>query len=129
MMLFSNGSISNLKWYEINIPLSGDRQYLFDEIQIPQNTIDGYAWYTFVIPDQYLGGGRMTEIENSTYSIEHNGGGNTISLNNTLYDFGSVYYNGGIFQSDSYRFYSTWPGQALRLNNSTDLYFRGKTIS
>lgn len=128
MMLFSNDSVSGLEWYEVDIPLSGDRQYLFDEIQVPQGTIDGYAWYTLVIPDQYLGGGRMTEIESSTSSIDLNGG-NTISLNNTLYDFGSVYYNGQIFQNDNYRFYSTWPGQALRLNNSTDLYFRGKTIS
>jgi len=131
MLLYSNNIVDGLMWYELNIPLTGDRQYLFDEIRIPAGTVNEYAWYTFVIPDEYIGGGinRLTQIEfsrNGTYSSEEG----EVTLESTLYNFGSVYYNGIEFENKNYRFYSTWANQALRLNNtSTDLYFRGKKIN
>jgi hypothetical protein len=123
MRLFGENLVPGLEWYPIFIPSSGDRQNLFDEIKINAGTINEKAWYTFVIPDESMDGYILTQIEKGTTSSF----GTTIHLESTLYNFGSVYYNGLTFANKNYRFYSTWFDQALRLDNtSEDLYFRGK---
>jgi hypothetical protein len=123
MGLFAEDLVDGLMWLPITIPSTGDRQYLFDEVIIPAGTITENAWYTFVIPDESMGGNILTQIEKGTSSSY----GTTIYLESSIYNFGTVYYNGVTFQNKNYRFYSTWFDQALRLNNSTeDLYFRGK---
>jgi hypothetical protein len=127
--LFSDNEIDGLRYYELDIPLSGERSFLFDEVKVPLNVVDGFAWYTFIIPDEYLDNGRMTKIEFSKTGFENDSDIAEINLNSNLYDYGVVNYEGDVFENNQYRIYTTWFNQSLKLNNSTDLYFRGKKIN
>jgi hypothetical protein len=123
MQLFAEDLVGGLQWYPISIPSTGDRAYLFDEISLPAGTVPEKAWYTFVIPDESMGGNILTQIEKGTTSSY----GTTIHLESSLYNFGTVNYTGPLFANKNYRFYSTWSDQALRLDNTSEaLYFRGK---
>jgi len=129
MMLYSGNLVDGLLWYELNIPLTGPRQGLFDEIGIPMGTINEFAWFTFVIPPEFMGGANnnLTVIEKGSQP-----GGTDVNIvtESSIYNFGSVYYNGPTFINKNYKFYTTWPDQGLRLDNSsTDLFFRGKKIN
>lgn len=122
MRLFGDDLVPGLLWFPLTIPSTGDKQYLFNEIIIPSGTIPEKAWYTFVIPDESMGGFILTKIEKGTSSSY----GTNIYLESSLYNFGSIYYNGLTFANKNYRFYSTWFDQALRLDNTNEaLYFRG----
>lgn len=127
--LFSDNEISGLRYYELSIPLSGERSFLFDELRVPLGTVEGFAWYTFIIADEYLDNGRLTKIEFSKTGFEDMEDVTEISLNSNLYDYGVVNYEGNVFENNQYRIYTTWINQSLKLNNSTDLYFRGKKIN
>ena len=129
MMLYSGNLVDGLLWYELNIPLTGPRQGLFYEIGIPMGTVNEFAWYTFVIPTEFMGGpnNNLTIIEKGS---QPNGTDVSIVTESAVYNYGSVYYNGPTFLNKNYKFYTTWPDQALRLDNSsTDLFFRGKKIN
>lgn len=127
MELFAGGSVDGLLWYEIQIPQWGPNLFLFEEIIIPQNTISENAWYTFFIPQESLGDpeNRLLEISYGTSPTSNT----DFDLENTLYDFGPVYYDGDTFIEGNYRIYSTWPDQAMRANNSeNDIYFAGANV-
>ena len=103
MMLYSGNLVDGLLWYELNIPLTGPRQGLFDEIGIPMGTINEFAWFTFVIPPEFMGGANnnLTVIEKGSQP-----GGTDVNIvtESSIYNFGSVYYNGPTFINKNYKF-------------------------
>jgi hypothetical protein len=123
MQLYSSNLVPGLLWYELDIPLTGPRQGLFDEIGIPAGTVNGFAWYTFVIPPEFMQGQNLSKV---TKASVPNGSDDTLDMESTVYNFGSVYYNGPTFLNKYYKFYTTWLDQGLRYDNSSsDLFFRG----
>jgi hypothetical protein len=112
--------------YELNVPQTGGRQYLFDEIEINNGTINESAWYIVAIPQILLGNttNRMTEIEYGT----SNSYGTTYNTNSTLYEW-SIDYSGSKFANTTYRLYSTWGDPGMQINNtSNDIFFRGGAV-
>jgi len=129
MMLYADNLVDGLLWYELNIPLTGPTAGLFDEIGIPAGTINEFAWFTFVIPPQLMGSSNsnLTIVELGNQPGNYN---TSLVTDSSVYNFGSAYYNGATFINNNYKFYTTWPDQGLRLNNSsTDLFFKGKKIN
>jgi len=128
MEMFATSAVTLPDYYTINIPQSGGRAYLFDEIEIPAGTVSEQAWYTFFIPQDSLSGStsRMTQIEFGTTDTY----GTTINMESTVYDFGLISYSGSVFDNTDYRVYTTWTDTPLRKDNtSNDFFFRGGTVT
>jgi len=108
-------------------------QYNFTTIEIPSGTIIGDAYYTFLIPDESIGGigsgNRQTVIE-----VSFGNGPNTFgteATSATLYNYGTIVNPGGQFANGTYRLYSTNSiGSGLFYDNtSTTIYFKGGIVT
>jgi hypothetical protein len=112
--------------YTTNIPQD---DYLFDEITINSGTVSETAWYTFLIPDESIGG---SGTSNRAVGIELKIGGGSFSektMVSTWYQY-TVSNPGGSFQPGTYRLYSTYSDYAFKLDNSSISYtFRGSDIT
>lgn len=112
--------------YTTNIPQD---DYLFDEITIDAGTVSETAWYTFLIPDESIGG---SGTSNRAVGIELKEGGGSFSektMVSTWYQY-TVSNPGGSFQPGTYRLYSTYSDYAFKLDNSSISYtFRGSDIT
>jgi len=120
------GSGSLPQIYTTNIPQD---DFLFDEITINSGTVSEVAWYTFLIPDESIGGASTT---NRAVGIELKAGGGSFSEKTTVstwYQY-TVTNPGGSFQPGTYRLYSTYTDYAFKLDNSSISYtFRGSDIT
>ncbi len=127
MKMYSTSGVTGLpQIYEADIPQSGGRQYLFDEIEVPNGTVNESAWYIVAIPQDAIGSetNRMTQIEYGTT----NSFGTTLNLSSDLYQYG-VNYVGAVFENVKYRLYSTWNDTGMQINNtSSDVFLRGGTV-
>ena len=127
MKMYSTSGVTGLpQIYEADIPQSGGRQYLFDEIEVPNGTVNESAWYIVAIPQDAIGSetNRMTQIEYGTT----NSFGTTLNLSSDLYQYG-VNYVGAVFENVEYRLYSTWNDTGMQINNtSSDVFLRGGTV-
>ena len=109
-------------------------QYNFTTVQIPAGLVNGDAYYTWLIPDDSIGGTssgrRQTKID-----VSYGQGPNTFSVENmdgTLYNtYGAVVNPGGSFISGSYRMYTTNTiGSGFYYDNTgTIIYFKGNTVA
>jgi len=129
MECFATSGVTGLYYDFADIPQTGDRQYLFDQIVVPQNTVPySSAWYTFFIPQDSIGSStnRLTQIEQGTSSSY----GTTYTTEPNVYNYGLVTYTGSVFENTTYRVYTTWGDPGLNLDNTiNNLYFRGGGIS
>jgi hypothetical protein len=127
MEMYATSGVTGLPpVYTSNIPQDGS--YNFEEIIVPDGTVSGDAWYTFLIPQESIGNStnRVTEILQDTSTAY----GNTISPSVSFYDLGLVNYTGSVFANTEYRLYTTYPASGLKLNNSLNtLYFKGGSVS
>jgi hypothetical protein len=106
-------------------------QYNFTTTEVPGGTVLGNAWYTWLIPDDSIGG---TSSGNRQLSIDYsNGNGpNTFTIvNMTSVIYGlSVTNPGGSFANGTYRMYTTYAIQNFKLDNTINtIYFKGNTIA
>jgi hypothetical protein len=106
-------------------------QYNFLTTEILAGTVTENAWYTWVIPDESIGGissgNRQTVID-----LSFGTGPTTFSSKNTsssVYTF-TVTNPGGAFAVGTYRLYTTFNDPSFNLNNSlTTIYFKGNTVA
>ena len=126
MEMFATSGVTGLPdVYTSTIPQDGD--YLFNEITVPSGTISGNAWYTFLIPQDSIGGvnERVKQILKGTTSPP----GDTVNTTDTYYDI-EVNYTGPVFANTTYRLYTSYSSQDLRLDNtSSNYYFAGGDVS
>jgi len=90
--------------------------------EIPTNTVNSNAWYTWLIPT----GSTQGEIQTEIYLNSIGNPNQQLSINTepTIYSY-VVYFGGGVIPADTYRVYTTFPNQLFELNNNNNIYFRG----
>ena len=102
-------------------------KYNFTTTEIPAGTVDGYAWYSWLIPDDSIGNNRQVAIDVS-YGSDASSFSTKITTSN-WYSY-SVTNPGGLFEPGTYRLYVTYTDQSFRLDNTlTNIYFKGGTVS
>ena len=110
-------------------------QYNFTTIEVPSGTVPGNAYYSFLIPDDSIGGissgDRQTLIDVSNGLGPNSFASPPSSMSETVYEYGTVVNPGGPFANGTYRLYTTNTiGSGLYFNNSsTTLYFKGNSVT
>lgn len=100
--------------------------YNFSTHEVPLNTVETDAWYTWIIPT----GATNNQIQQKIcYSI--NGNPNlmtTLFMESTIYT-NTFNYTGSTIPTGVYRVYTTFADLAFYINNSSSIiYFKGDTI-
>jgi hypothetical protein len=98
----------------------------FTTHEIPSNTINDTAWFTWIIPDLGINGQKQTEI-GFNYSNSPNSLTNAM-MNSTIYGM-TLNYTGTIIPAGTYRVYTTKPSTIFRTNNLNNIYFKGTQIT
>lgn len=103
--------------------------YKFETTEIRSGTVNGNAWYTWLIPDDSIGGtssgNRQLEIEVSFGQGANNLSAKVMEVSYT----GFTVVNPTGFLNGTYRIYTTNPSQEFRLDNtSTAIYFKGGLV-
>ena len=108
---------------------NGIVQYNFLTTRVPRNTASN-AWYIWLIPQSQIGGSsnRQRNIEYNVNSVPS--GFISQPMTSTVYEI-AANYTGSNWVNDTYRMYTTHPGQAFSItnNNTDDIFFRGGLIS
>jgi hypothetical protein len=121
-----SGSVPSI--VSVDIPQSGDRQYLFDEVIVSSGTISESAWYTFFIPDESIGGNGTSNRITAIDVKQGSGSFESKSTTSTWYGYSAVNPDAE-YSNGRYRMYTTYVDTSLRLNNSsTELRFRGGSV-
>ncbi len=100
--------------------------YNFETLEIPQNTISGNAWYTWVIAVSLTNNQIQTDIDLSL------GNPNVFTnvLTETTIRTNTFTYVGLTIPPVTYRVYTTYPsGDFLIDNQTTDIYFKGGDVT
>lgn len=98
----------------------------FTTHEIPVNTVNVQAWYTWIIPTGDTNGGFQLVID-------YNSSGNPniltpVVMDNTIFT-NIVTYTGNIIPPDVYRVYTTFANLSLYLDNGINsIYFKGNTV-
>jgi hypothetical protein len=104
--------------------------YKFETTEVRAGTVNGNAWYTWLIPDDSIGGpgtpNRVIEIE-----VSYGAGANNLTprvMEATYTNYTVVNPTG--YLPGTYRLYTTNPSQETRLDNtSTAIYFKGGLVA
>ena len=106
-------------------------KYNFTTTEIPGGTVSGDAWYTWLIPDNSIGG---TSSGNRQLSIDYSNGSGpntftTVNMTSAIYVL-TVTNPGGSFANGTYRMYTTYATQNFKLDNTINtIYFKGNTVA
>jgi hypothetical protein len=101
-------------------------EFNFTTHEVPAGTVEGSAWYTWIIPTSATNGGIQTIIDLGT-----NGTPNTftqIFTDYSLYQY-EFSYTGSNIPSGNYRVYSSFVDPAFYINNSQNIYFKGGEVT
>jgi len=108
-------------------------QYNFFTTEISAGTASGNVYYSFLIPDESIGG---TSSGNRQTIIDYSNGSGpttltTSTMSTTVYSLGTIVNPGGPFANGTYRLYTTnTVGSGLYFNNgSNTIYFKGNTVT
>lgn len=101
--------------------------YNFTTHQVPIGTVQGLAWYTWIIMTGDTGGGIQKSISLTTE-------GNPNTLTNVFMDTkisnNTFVYTGSTIPTGTYRVYTTWASTPFQIDNSsTNIFFKGDTVS
>ena len=98
--------------------------YNFTTHEIPADTVNKMAWYTWIIPT----GGTMGVQESIDYNS--NGNPNILTEANTEDDIKSIAFNysGTTLPPGAYRVYTTFADTSFRLTNNETIYFKGGSV-
>jgi hypothetical protein len=105
-------------------------QYNFLTTEINSGTISGNAWYTWVIPDESIGG-LLSNNRQTSIDLSFGAGPTTFTVKNTASSVYTYFVTnpGGSFANGRYRLYTTYVDASFYLNNSsTTIYFKGNTV-
>jgi hypothetical protein len=109
------------------------QQYNFVTTKVTQGTVAGNAWYTWLIPDDSIGGVGTTDRQLSIDLSFNNGpqGFTTETMSSTFYNIGPMIFvvGSGAYAAGQYRLYTTYLSQPFSRNNTNgDLYFKGNLV-
>jgi hypothetical protein len=105
-------------------------QYNFKTTRVSLNTINGPAWYTWVLPKDSINDGKQTKISylSTTATTISENELLVQNMNNTIYNYESV-YTGLNFTPNRYSLYTTFHAHNFSLNNNVKyIYFKGNTV-
>jgi hypothetical protein len=100
--------------------------YNFLTTEIPNNYVNGYGWYTWMIPVSLTNNERQTIIDINTSNNPNlmTGVGTESTINSYTFT-----YSGTTIPPTTYRVYTTYPNTIFKIIDSQHIYMRGNTIS
>jgi len=101
-------------------------EFNFTTHEVEAGTVDGSAWYTWIIPTSATNGGIQTIID-----LNVNGNPNTftqIFTDYSLYQY-EFEYTGTTIPAGNYRVYSSFVDPAFYIANSQNIYFKGGEVT
>jgi hypothetical protein len=100
--------------------------YNFLTTEVPENTVSGDAWYTWIIPVSLTNNEIQTVID---LNVSNNPNLFTqVNTESTIYCY-TFNYTGSTIPNTTYRVYTTFPNTIFQINDSQNIYFRGNSIS
>ena len=100
--------------------------YNFTTHEVPINTINGNAWYTWIIPNDAINEGIEQKI---AYSINGNPNALTTSIMDSTIYSSTFTYTGTTIPVGTYRVYTTFADLSFYMNNNFNtIYFKGDTV-
>jgi hypothetical protein len=96
--------------------------YNFLTTEVPAGTVNGQAWYTWLIPFSATNNEYQVKID-----INITGDANLLTGVNTeptIYQYDLV-YTGTTIPADTYKVYTTFPYQIFKIDDTANIYFRG----
>jgi len=107
-------------------------KYNFTTTQIASGLVPEQAWYTFIIPDDSIGG-TSSGLRQKSIDVSYGQGPNTFNteqMSQTFYNYQPVVNPGGAYIAGSYRMYTTFTSEPFFLDNAgITIYFKGNTVS
>jgi len=100
--------------------------YNFKTTQVSANTVTGKSWFTWMIPTGQTNGLYQIKIDYSTSSPSMPP--TTVNTEPTIYSYYFT-YTGSTIPQTTYRVYTTYPGTNFYLLNTSNIYFKGNTVS
>jgi len=100
--------------------------YNFLTTEIPNNYVNGYGWYTWMIPVSLTNNERQTIIDINTSNNPNlmTGVGTESTINSYTFT-----YTGTTIPPTTYRVYTTYPNTIFKITNTQNIFMRGNTIS
>jgi hypothetical protein len=100
--------------------------YNFLTTEIPNNYVNGYGWYTWVIPVSLTNNERQTIIDINTSNSPNlmTGVGTESTINSYTFT-----YTGTTIPPTTYRVYTTYPNTIFKIIDTQNIYMRGNTIT
>ena len=100
--------------------------YNFKTTKVTNNTINGNAWYTWIIPTNLTNNQTQREIDLNTSSNPNSF--TTVSTEPTINQF-TFTYTGNTITQGTYKVYTTYPDNTFNINDNDDIYFKGNTVT
>lgn len=100
--------------------------YNFLTTEIPNNYVNGYGWYTWMIPVSLTNNERQTIIDINTSNNPNllTGIGTDSTINSYTFT-----YTGTTIPPITYRVYTTYPNSIFKITDTQNIYMRGNTIA
>jgi hypothetical protein len=100
--------------------------YNFLTTEIPNNYVNGYGWYTWMIPVSLTNNERQTIIDINTSNNPNlmTGVGTESTINSYTFT-----YTGTTIPPTTYRVYTTYPNTIFKIIDTQNIYMRGNTIT
>jgi len=100
--------------------------YNFLTTEIPNNYVNGYGWYTWMIPVSLTNNERQTIIDINTSNSPNlmTGVGTESTINSYTFT-----YTGTTIPPTTYRVYTTYPNTIFKIIDTQNIYMRGNTIT
>jgi hypothetical protein len=100
--------------------------YNFLTTEIPSGYVNGFGWYTWMIPVSLTNNERQTIIDINTSNNPNlmTGVGTESTINSYTFT-----YTGTTIPPTTYRVYTTYPNTIFKITDTQNIYMRGNTIS
>jgi hypothetical protein len=100
--------------------------YNFLTTEIPNNYVNGFGWYTWMIPVSLTNNERQTIIDINTSNNPNLMTG--VGTENTINSY-TFTYTGTTIPPTTYRVYTTYPNTIFKIIDTQNIYMRGNTIT
>lgn len=100
--------------------------YNFLTTEVPSDYVNGYGWYTWMIPVSLTNNERQIMIDLNTSNNPNllTGVGTETTINSYTFT-----YTGTTIPQTTYRVYTTYPNTIFKIIDTQNIYMRGNTIS
>ena len=100
--------------------------YNFLTTQIPSGYVNGYSWFTWMIPVSLTNNEKQTIIDINTSNSPNllTGVGTETTINSYTFT-----YTGTTIPPTTYRVYTTYPNTIFKITDTQNIYMRGNTIT